>query len=211
MADIDIERKSVGIWPWILGLLLLALLIWAAVEWMGDDEEVSTVPVTGDLVAPLPVVIPPAADAGELPAGVQEYLATCTGAAGSMGLDHAFTSNCIQRLQAAVDAVLLSPAASGIQVEAELQDARQKAQRLTGSPTASAEHAGMTRDAFTSLATLMDRVQEARFPALDDAVDRVEAAAESVQPGPQLLEQRDAVHRFFTSAGEALRAMSTAR
>ena len=29
MADINIERKRPSIWPWVVGLLVLALLIWA--------------------------------------------------------------------------------------------------------------------------------------------------------------------------------------
>lgn len=39
MADIDIERKGPSIWPWIIGLLILALLVWGLVEMMGDDED----------------------------------------------------------------------------------------------------------------------------------------------------------------------------
>lgn len=39
MADINVERKSPGIWPWIIGLLVLALLIWALVAVLGGDDE----------------------------------------------------------------------------------------------------------------------------------------------------------------------------
>jgi hypothetical protein len=43
MADINVERKGASIWPWILGLLVAALLIWALAGLFGDDEEVETV------------------------------------------------------------------------------------------------------------------------------------------------------------------------
>lgn len=32
MADINLERKERSVWPWILGLLVLAALIWGATE-----------------------------------------------------------------------------------------------------------------------------------------------------------------------------------
>ncbi len=32
MAEIRVERKQRNIWPWVLGLLLLVLVIWAASE-----------------------------------------------------------------------------------------------------------------------------------------------------------------------------------
>ena len=40
MADINVERKQRSIWPWIVGLLVLALLIWLlASMFNGDDDE----------------------------------------------------------------------------------------------------------------------------------------------------------------------------
>jgi hypothetical protein len=55
MAEIQIERKDTSIWPWILGILLLALLIWGIYEALDDDTV--DLPVA---VAPLPA--PPLVD-----------------------------------------------------------------------------------------------------------------------------------------------------
>ena len=38
MAEIKVERKGPNIWPWIIGLIVLALLIWALMELFGRDE-----------------------------------------------------------------------------------------------------------------------------------------------------------------------------
>jgi hypothetical protein len=38
VADIHVERRGPSIWPWIIGLLVLALLIWALVEMFGTDD-----------------------------------------------------------------------------------------------------------------------------------------------------------------------------
>lgn len=58
MADIDVERKGPSIWPWIIGLIILALLIWALVELFGGDEE-AEVAAVDPIVAPTGEVSPP--------------------------------------------------------------------------------------------------------------------------------------------------------
>ncbi|MEX2572412.1 MAG: hypothetical protein WD737_14025 [Gemmatimonadota bacterium] len=42
MADINVERKGPSVWPWILGLIVLALLVWAFIEMF--DAEPATPP-----------------------------------------------------------------------------------------------------------------------------------------------------------------------
>lgn len=49
MADIRVERKGRSVWPWIVGLVVLALLIWAVMEMvegnqaeMVDEDPVAT-------------------------------------------------------------------------------------------------------------------------------------------------------------------------
>lgn len=37
MAEIRVERKNASLLPWILGILLLALIIWAVAESMDNE------------------------------------------------------------------------------------------------------------------------------------------------------------------------------
>lgn len=56
MADINVERKGPSIWPWIIGLIVLALLVWFLADmFMGNDEEevVVTDPATVEVVEPV--------------------------------------------------------------------------------------------------------------------------------------------------------------
>ncbi|HEX8454854.1 MAG TPA: hypothetical protein VF647_22440 [Longimicrobium sp.] len=48
MADINVERKRSGpnFLPWLLGLVLLAALIWGAMRFMGNDDDETTTPTT---------------------------------------------------------------------------------------------------------------------------------------------------------------------
>ena len=71
MADINVERKGPSVWPWIIGLLVLALLIWAIAEMVDTDEtqvaEVEEVEPTGAPAAvPAPTMEPGAAQPVEL-------------------------------------------------------------------------------------------------------------------------------------------------
>lgn len=214
MADIDVERKGgPGIWPWIIGLIVLALLAWLLIEWLGDDDDVVVDEPVAGVVEPAPVapVAPTEAGPGAVPAPVQQYLTTCAPREPqAMGLDHQYTSNCVQQLVAATEAVMQSPNLQGVDVQAQLQEARQRAERLAQSPQASTEHAGMTRDAFTSVAAVLDGMQDARYPELGTQVDQLRQAAQSVQPTGTLLDQREPVQDFFRQAGDVLNRMAMA-
>ncbi|MEW5929336.1 MAG: hypothetical protein AB1941_17930 [Gemmatimonadota bacterium] len=220
MADIDIERKGPGIWPWIIGLLVLALVAWLLVEALADDDEAVEQPVAAvtepapppaDPVATAPAAAG-AAGAAALPAAAQEYMTTCAPREpGSMALDHQYTSDCIRRLVASVEAMVRQPGMAGVDVQAQLADARQRAERLVQTPETSAEHAGMTREAFTSLAALLGTVQDQRYPAMDGQATRLEQTAGSVQPSRPLLDQREAVQDFLRQAGDLLQGMADAQ
>ena len=56
MAEIRIERKRKPIWPWLLALVLVALIVWALYEFTNKPEDVddTDVPASG-LVIPAPV------------------------------------------------------------------------------------------------------------------------------------------------------------
>jgi hypothetical protein len=214
VADIDIQKKETAIWPWIVGLLVLALLIWAALSLFGGDDAdrtavtdpapATTAPGT---TAPAPGAAMGAAGA---PAAVPAYMDTCaTRQPGEMDLDHAHTSSCIRHLADGLEAVVQQRNLTGVNVQPQLQQARQNADRLAQSPPGATDHTAMTRDAFDALAQAMGTVQNAHYPQLQGQVSQVQSAAGNVQRQGILLDQRENVQRFFEQAGQALNQMAT--
>jgi hypothetical protein len=60
VADINVERKGPSVWPWIIGLVVVALLIWALTQMFGPRETVTPVitPTDTPVVAPDTPVVP---------------------------------------------------------------------------------------------------------------------------------------------------------
>lgn len=69
MADINVERKGPSIWPWIIGLIVLAVLIWLLTEMFDSDDEVETEPALEEpvMVEPAPEPAAPTAMVAALP------------------------------------------------------------------------------------------------------------------------------------------------
>lgn len=65
MADIDVERRGPSLWAWVIGLVVLALLVWLLVEMFGSRSDppvlgpaADTLGVDTAFVAPVPVTTP---------------------------------------------------------------------------------------------------------------------------------------------------------
>lgn len=71
MADINVQRKGPSVWPWILGLLVVALLIWALMSLVGGGGEESQMVEPASEVGPNPEASPPV-DAPSSPAGAAQ-------------------------------------------------------------------------------------------------------------------------------------------
>jgi hypothetical protein len=209
MADIDVERKGAPIWPWILGLLALALLAWLLFSMLDDDDELDTAAVVTDTIADTMGVMPAAPVAGGPAAGgevLDSFQQQCTGAQGEMAADHAFVARCLRQLADVADTVLTRPQAAGVEARGELEEVRRRAAELEESPADAGDHATVVSGAFTSAAALIERMQQGMGGAAADG-ERLRAEATAVQPGTPLLEQREAVHTFFRSAAQALQPM----
>lgn len=220
MADINIQRKEgVAWWWWVIGLLVLLLLGWAIVSMMGgrDSERVAAVDPyaypAGETASVAGAATDPTVAVGpvEVLEPVQQYLATCAPREPTrMGMDHQYTSDCIDRLVAAAEALIRSPNLQGVNAQSQIQEARQKADQLRQSAAESTRHSSLTRDALISAGSMLQAIQTQRYPGLSSQIDQLRESAQQVSGSEPLLEQREAIQRYFQLAGDALTGMSTA-
>ncbi|MDQ3555627.1 MAG: hypothetical protein M3409_02455 [Gemmatimonadota bacterium] len=222
MADINVERKSGSIWPWILGALALLLVLWLLFSLLGRDRTATVdqtpVGVVGDTMAMAPAAMPMDTGmamgmTGTMPAEVQQFAQACAApgtAQQQASLSHEYTVDCTRRLTAAIEAVVRRDTVGGAALEPRLAEMRQRVEAIGSNPQAT-NHANLVRDAFTSIATVMNSVRESRpgaSPALGEQVSGVREAAQGISPTTELLNQKNQVDTFFQRAGEALRSMA---
>jgi hypothetical protein len=214
MAEIDIQKKEgPGVWPWILGVIALLVLVGVIWALMRDDDDRDEMVMHQDTVTAVDHTAPRADRAD---GAVAEYLAFSRQPAeteAEMGRDHEYTQTGLQRLVAALDEVVRRDTIGQRPLEERLDRVRERADRITRDPE-SRDHAGQVREAFTEAAALMEDVRQRR--AADDAttgrhVEATRGAAESIDPGTPLLQQRDTVHRFFRESAQALDRLRVTR
>jgi hypothetical protein len=201
MAEIQIERKERNVWPWVLAGLVLLALLWFLFT-RGDDAAER--------------------QAGADTAAVDTAVAATTGAVNSFvsyveerrartdaDLSHEYTADGLRRLAAALGDVATRDTAAGQAIQPRLDSLRQRADDLERN-AGSTNHARYAREAFVAAAGVMSAIQQQRYPNLSSQVSAVRQAAESVQPGTLLLEQKTQVQQFFDRAADAMRGMTNA-
>jgi hypothetical protein len=124
----------------------------------------------------------------------------------SARFDHGRTAVGLRRLAAALDAVTLRgvPDTGGVgAVPAGLLDASDLLEGATNAST----HPNIAREAFLLAADAVSRLQLDRYAHLERAAGEMREAAAALRPDRPLLDQGEAVQRFFERAYDVLRAM----
>lgn len=213
MAEIEIQKKRGAPWPWIIGVLVLALALWGIVELVDEDAELDTVP------EPAAMTVPAAGEAGEaVPEALTTFERECVQATDAqqtdMGGGHSYTVSCLQHIARSLESIIQRDRLQATNVAQQLDGYRNTVQQLQASDSASADHANLTRQAAMSAADLMEAARGAWRTSdvqLGTAVSETRQAAEALKTDAALLEQRDQVRAFFREAGEALRGMANAQ
>lgn len=219
MADINIERKKAPVWPWIIGLIILLLLIWLVVRWMGDRDAVPVVATDTavvDTVGTLTGVTDTATTATSgVPNEVREYTLRCQVAEGTTpetaGLEHEWTRTCLDLLARSISAVA-SQRAADANLTQRLDTVRQQIDSIRQSDPTSVQHSNQAREAAIASAEALGSMQQAfagTSQQVQSSVENARAAAQQIRGTEALLNQKDTLTRFFREAGNALEGMAT--
>ena len=199
MTEIRVQRKESKAWVWgLLALLAVALLAW----WFFGRNDTPMVAAASDSTA-APAVATQDREA------VNAYLAWAanpdTATAG--GMSHEYTATGVRQLAGAIASLARGDSLGGAGVDAQVNALNTLADRLQTEPQ-SLKHSDIAHAAFAAAAQLLLEVQQRSFPDGGAVATSVRQAADAVSKDRPLLEQRAEVNRFFTSAADALRAMS---
>lgn len=198
MAEVKIEKKK-PIWPWIVGLLILAALLYFLffandnTDDVTDDDNTTTEQVMEDNNDGMDDT----ADLSNLGA-IDAY----TNYIGNpkMGLDHEYTEGAITELIAATRAVAND---LNVNVDADLTEAKAKADEITKDPS-KLNHANKIKSSGQIITRALKTIQTEKTPQLKSEYSNVEAAVAKIDVDTQTLEQKDVINSFFSSAGNLL-------
>ena len=191
MPKSEIDRNENTFWPWVLGLVLLAAVVWVVAEATGPSP--SPGPVPASATAPL---------TGTSGASLQAWVRDSGEAQERAGEGESYTVAGMRRVAAALEA-LVAGTDSTLHERAR---ALSVATARIDSATVAAERVNAARTAFLEAVDII----EAHTAALADPVavrlvDEARTAAGTLDEGAPLEDQRHRVFTFFDHVSAALR------
>lgn len=219
MADIRVEKKNRPVWPWILGILLLAAIIWI----IADDNDREPADQIG-------TVYEEPADRNSRNNGLRDndnrfgnndrndtlnndargaamaYVNFIKDNDQKITKDHEYSKQALTHLSRALNSVANQNNVS-IEDKQKLDELRKKADQLVQNKS-SKEHADKLSDAFASAADIIQNLQRKQFPDLKEEADDVKNAADRVRPNVVVTNQKDAVKNFFDKSADAIKSMA---
>ncbi len=201
MAEIEIEKKK-PIWPWIVGLLILAALVYFLFFANNEDDDINEVETTTtEQVVDDNDSMDDTANYSE-ESDVDTYTTYINDP--QMGLDHEYTHGALAKLIAATRA---TADAVNVDIKADLSEANAKAQEIMKDPM-SLKHADKIKDAGQSITRALHTIQTEKFPGLEQQYNEVETAVSKIDDVTPTLDQKDTVKDFFSKAGNLLTSIN---
>ncbi len=195
MAEIKIEKKK-PVWPWVLlVLIVLGLIIYFLA--FNESEEESTIIPTDTEVSESTQVNPDNST-------VNDYVEFINNDPDQMGLDHEYTNEALRKLTDATEAIANEV---DYDVEGDIQSVRDYAQKVTQDPFETT-HANSIKSAADILANVLQNIQQADYPGLNNQAQNVRNAASAITPEELTLDQKEAVKNFFREAANLLEQMN---
>ena len=206
MAEIKIEKKS-PIWPWILlGLLVLAGILYLVLD-ENEDDDMDDDATTEQMVA------------DDMEDDRQDDVDTKTmtsydtalakysdyiGNTAKMGIDHEYSNGALMLL---IDAVAAKADVLDIDIDADLAQARENATAITTDPY-EVNHADLIKNSGKIITRALTTLQTAKYPNLTSEVSKVEENVIAITKEEHTLDQKGDVNRFFKSAEDLLIKMN---
>lgn len=195
MAEIKIEKKK-PIWPWILiGLIILAVILYFLFRDKNNNQDVNEYVDSTSMGMD---------NQTENNGAVAAYINFVNGKADSMSLDHEYSNEALSKL---IDATKAVSDKTGVDVRANLDEAKRLAEQITVNPTATT-HADDIRKASTIIATALGTIQQSKFPDLSADSNNLMNEAKAIDDNDLTLNQKSTVKTFYDAAANLLQKMN---
>ncbi len=199
MTEIKIEKKK-PIWPWILGVAIIALLLYFLVfnrnkdkDDMKENSVAKGQPVAADLI-----------NVHENNTTVAAYINFIQSDTNKMGIDHEFASQALLKLSDATQAMAKE---TGYDVKGDLDSAKVYANQITSDPNVTT-HAGSIKKAAAILSGVLQNLQQQKYPGLANEAATLKSSCDAINPDVLTLDQKDAIKSFFSNAADILQKMN---
>ncbi len=208
MTEIKIEKKKL-VWPWILlGVGVITALVYF-LAFNDYKEKINEVPKTSELVVtkeadPISVKETELISIKENNSTVATYVNFVETDKDKMDLHHAYTNEALFKLSEATNAMA---GEVEYEVRSDLEKVKEYAEIITKDPFETT-HADNIREAANILTKVLQNIQKAKYPGLNNEVAELKSASEAIKPGVLTLDQRNEVKTFFSKAADLLKKMN---
>ena len=201
MAEIKIEKKA-PIWPWIVGLLVLALLVYFLFfkDTTVITEETTT---TNDTISNQTEMVDDNY-LNEPMSDVAAFVAFIKNDDGNMDLDHEYSHEALTKLINATEEISEK---TNFDSKMDLDNARKYADEITKDPMAT-NHADNIKKATDVISTSLQNIQAAKFPPLKAEADKVKMSSQEINVKELALNQKTKIKGFFDNSADLLDKMN---
>ena len=201
MAEIKIEKKK-PIWPWILALLVIALIVYFL---FFKDTTVITNEntTTNDTIVDRTEM----QDDGYINDNLSDVAAFTMFVKkddGNMTLDHEYSHDALTKL---IDATEETSEKVNFDSKMDLDNARNHANEITKNPEAT-DHSDHIKKATDLVSTVLMKMQQAKFPDLKSEADKVKMASDAINVKELALHQKDKIKGFLNDSADLLDKMN---
>jgi hypothetical protein len=194
MAEIIVEKRK-PVWPWFLAAFVVVFFLIYFLAFQSDNNEVTA----GGVDTAVNLI-----EVKENNNTINSFVTFIRSDDNRMSLDHQFTNSALYRLIESVESIA---EIVEYDIQADLEKVREYADNITVDPFVDT-HADDIRRAADVLTTVLQNIQQAKYPELSSGTDNLKSAAESIDPDILTLDQRDKVKGFFAEAANLLDEMN---
>jgi hypothetical protein len=201
MAEIKIEKKQ-PVWPWILGLLVVAALIYLL--FFNDSTAViDNNNTTNDTIVDRNE-LQDNTDLDENFSDVAAFVTFIKNDDGKMTLDHDYSHSTLTKLIDATEEVALL---NDFDAKVDFDKARQLADEITTNPEVG-NHADFIKEATSRISTVLQNLQAANFPDLKAEADQAKMTSDAINVQELALNQKESIKGFYDAAADLLEKMN---